>query len=292
MIQVRQVLQRLLEIQLLIKAEMCELHRSTIPFLGYIIAAGSVQMDPGKMRAVVNWPQPTSRVQLQRFLGFCHFYCHFIWRYNTLSALTSPKVSFTWSPAADRAFQDLKHCFTTAPILQHLCTAKRLNSRQDRWTLLFTRFNFSLSYRPGSKNGKPDALSHCYSPTPTTPECETILPTSCLAMALSWEIGKQGAQRTGCSFLMQSAPRSWSGPTSPGLPATRAPVGPWPLCDNTSGGLLSAFVATCTICAQNKIPRLAPAGLLQSLSAPHIPGLTYPWTLSWVSPHLMATPPC
>jgi hypothetical protein len=31
-----------------------------------------------------------------------------------LSALTSPKVPFTWSPAADR---DLKHHFTTAPIL-------------------------------------------------------------------------------------------------------------------------------------------------------------------------------
>lgn len=29
--------------------------------------------------------------------------------------------------------------------------------------LLFTRFNFTISYHPGSKNGKPDALSHLYS---------------------------------------------------------------------------------------------------------------------------------
>uniref|UniRef100_A0A4W5LI84 DNA primase subunit 2 n=1 Tax=Hucho hucho TaxID=62062 RepID=A0A4W5LI84_9TELE len=80
-------------------------------------------MDPGKVRAVVDWPQPTSRVQLQRFLGFGNYYLHFIRGYSTLasplSALTSPKVPFTWSPAAYRAFQYLKHHFSTAPILVH-----------------------------------------------------------------------------------------------------------------------------------------------------------------------------
>lgn len=80
-------------------------------------------MDPRKVRAVVDWPQPTSRVHLQCFLGFANFYHHFIWGYSTLasplSALTSPKVPLTWSPAADRAFRDLKHRYTTLPILVH-----------------------------------------------------------------------------------------------------------------------------------------------------------------------------
>jgi hypothetical protein len=69
--------------------------------------------------------------------------------------------------------------------LEYLCTTKRLNSRQARWALLFPRFNFSLSYRPGSNKIKPGALSHRYNPTVTTPEPETILSTSCLATALS-----------------------------------------------------------------------------------------------------------
>ena len=51
---VRQVLQRLLEKQLFVKAKKCEFHRSTISFLGYIIADGNVQMDPEKMKAVVD----------------------------------------------------------------------------------------------------------------------------------------------------------------------------------------------------------------------------------------------
>ena len=42
--------------------------------------------------------------------------------------------------------------------LEYLRTTKGLNSRHARWALLFTRFNFSLSYLLGSMNVKPDAL--------------------------------------------------------------------------------------------------------------------------------------
>ena len=48
--------------------------------------------------------------------------------------------------------------------LEYLHSAKRLNSRQARWALFFSRFDFHLAYRPGSKNIKPDALSHVLIP--------------------------------------------------------------------------------------------------------------------------------
>lgn len=43
--------------------------------------------------------------------------------------------------------------------LEYIRSAKRLNARQARWALFFTRFCFSITYRPGSQNVKPDALS-------------------------------------------------------------------------------------------------------------------------------------
>ncbi len=50
--------------------------------------------------------------------------------------------------------------------LEYIQSAKRLNSRQARWALFFGRFDFSISYRPGSKNIKPDALCRRgYGPT-------------------------------------------------------------------------------------------------------------------------------
>ena len=91
--------------------------------------------------------------------------------------------------------------------LEYLHTAKHLNSRQARWALLFTRFNFTISYRPGSKNVKPDALSRLYSSSATPSVSETILPTSCLAATVDW----------GIENLVREAQRSQPGPEgSPG----------------------------------------------------------------------------
>ena len=71
---VRQVLQKLLENQLFVKAEKCEFHVNTTSFLGFIISENKVQMDPSK----VNWPTPTSCKKLQQFLGFANFYRRFV----------------------------------------------------------------------------------------------------------------------------------------------------------------------------------------------------------------------
>ena len=43
--QVRQVLQKLLENHLYVKAEKCDFHAATVSFLGHIVTANQVQMD-------------------------------------------------------------------------------------------------------------------------------------------------------------------------------------------------------------------------------------------------------
>uniref|UniRef100_A0A4W5LA02 ribonuclease H n=1 Tax=Hucho hucho TaxID=62062 RepID=A0A4W5LA02_9TELE len=72
--------------------------------------------------------------------------------------------------------------------LEYIRTAKRLNSRQARWTLFSGRFDFSLSYCPGSKNIKPDSLSRIFdhSERQSTPEC--ILPETLFVSTLTWEV--------------------------------------------------------------------------------------------------------
>ena len=46
---VRQVLQRLLENWLNVKAEKCEFHAATVSFLGYVVTHGQVKMDTTKV---------------------------------------------------------------------------------------------------------------------------------------------------------------------------------------------------------------------------------------------------
>ena len=75
---VRQVLQRLLENRLFVKAEKCVFSTNSVEFLGHILEEGRVWADPKKIRAVEEWPCPTDRTQLRRFLGFANFYRRFI----------------------------------------------------------------------------------------------------------------------------------------------------------------------------------------------------------------------
>ncbi|KAF7215971.1 transcript variant X1, partial [Nothobranchius furzeri] len=90
---VRLVLQWLLENRLFVKAEKCEFHVSVVKFLGFVLESGRLRADPDKVQAVTEWPTPTTRKQLQRFLGFANFYRRFIRNYSQttapLTALTS-----------------------------------------------------------------------------------------------------------------------------------------------------------------------------------------------------------
>ncbi|KAK3514488.1 hypothetical protein QTP70_018678, partial [Hemibagrus guttatus] len=82
-----------------------------------------------------------------------------------------------------------KHPFTVLTDhknLEYHRAAKRLNPRQARWALFFTRFHFTISYRPGSKNVKANALSRIHSFETTNKEPEPILPEKLFASPISW----------------------------------------------------------------------------------------------------------
>lgn len=89
---VRQMLQRLLQNKLFVKAEKCEFHVDSVSFLGYVIESGQVKTDPQKIQAVAEWPIPTIRKQLQQFLGFANLHWGIIQDYSQVAA---PLTRFT-----------------------------------------------------------------------------------------------------------------------------------------------------------------------------------------------------
>ncbi|KAK3559058.1 hypothetical protein QTP86_001105 [Hemibagrus guttatus] len=70
--------------------------------------------------------------------------------------------------------------------LEYLRAAKRLNPRQTRWALFFTRFDFTISYRHGSKNTRADALSRLFAPEENPEEPEPILPERMIVSPITW----------------------------------------------------------------------------------------------------------
>ena len=80
--QVCKVLQKLKEAGLYAKPEKCEFNVEKTTFLGFIISADSIEMDPAKVEAVLNWETPKLVKDVQCFLGFANFYRRFINKYS------------------------------------------------------------------------------------------------------------------------------------------------------------------------------------------------------------------
>lgn len=103
------------------KLTKCEFGRLELGYLGHTISSQGVQVDNEKIKAIQQWPIPTSIRTLRGFLGLTGYYRRFVAYYATLAApLTNllRKNAFVWTPDASSAFQSLKDALTHTPVLQ------------------------------------------------------------------------------------------------------------------------------------------------------------------------------
>jgi len=122
-IHVKQVLEVLAKAGLHLKPEKYEFHRTEVTYLGLIISNEGVKMDPRKIEAITKWESPRNLHDVRAFLGFANFYRRFIQGYSLvvapMTALTRKDIKFEWLEACEKAFQQLKTAFTSAPVLKH-----------------------------------------------------------------------------------------------------------------------------------------------------------------------------
>jgi hypothetical protein len=118
---VREVLQRLQDHDLFLKPEKCSFEQEKVEFLGMIIEKGKVSMDQIKVEGVKKWPTPTYVKDIQAFMGFANFYQRFILGFSNIARpmndLLQKGVEWNWGEKQQKAFDELKECFTSTPIL-------------------------------------------------------------------------------------------------------------------------------------------------------------------------------
>ena len=80
-----------------------------------------MQLSPDKVRAVVEWPKPSSVKDVRSFLGLAGFYQRFIKNFSLkarpLTELTRDDAVWRWEEPQEMAFKTLKRNLVTTPIL-------------------------------------------------------------------------------------------------------------------------------------------------------------------------------
>ncbi|KAM2104973.1 hypothetical protein ACFX1R_015519 [Malus domestica] len=106
--------------RLFVKMSKCAFGQTQIEYLGHVVSQKGVAADPSKLKAIADWPLPTSVKALRGFLGLTGYYRKFIPHFGRISApLTqlTKNDSFTWSSAATDAFLKLKNVMMSPQVL-------------------------------------------------------------------------------------------------------------------------------------------------------------------------------
>lgn len=117
------VLQRFREQNLRVQASKCSFGVDSVLYLGHTVSKEGIHTDPSKIRAVHVIPAPSSLEALRSFLGLPGYYRRFIPQFSTIAApltdLSKKYVRFVWTDVHEGAFQKLKLCLCSAPILAY-----------------------------------------------------------------------------------------------------------------------------------------------------------------------------
>jgi hypothetical protein len=99
----------------------CEFWLTEVAFLGHVISAGGVLVDPGKVKDVLNWMPPPTASEIQSFLGLEGYHRRFI---NDFSKIAKPMTklleknkAFEWTTECQVSFEELRKRLTSAPVL-------------------------------------------------------------------------------------------------------------------------------------------------------------------------------
>jgi len=117
----RLVFTRLEEHNLKLKESKCDFFNKSLQFLGHLVSRDGIRPLADKIKAIIDVAPPRTVHDVQVFLGMAGYYRKFIARYSDITApltsLLQKGVEFEWTDVHQKAFDFLKECLMSQPIL-------------------------------------------------------------------------------------------------------------------------------------------------------------------------------
>ena len=117
------VFKRLTGAGLKLKPTKCKLFVREVDYLGHVISADGVRVDPKKIESVAAWPVPRTATQVRSFLGLASYYRRFVEHFAAvaapLHAITGANSQFRWDEEQQSAFEELKRRLGAASVLAY-----------------------------------------------------------------------------------------------------------------------------------------------------------------------------
>nr|GFB78458.1 retrotransposon protein, putative, Ty3-gypsy subclass [Tanacetum cinerariifolium] len=171
----RTVLQTLRQEKLYAKFSKCEFWLRSVAFLGQIVSAEGITMDPAKVEAITKWPRPTSVTEIYSDASKKGLGC-VLMQHGKVIAYASRQlkpyevnypthdlelaaVVFTLKIWRHYLYGESCDVFTDHKSLKYIFTQRDLNMRQRRWLKLLKDYDTNIQYHPGKANVVGDALS-------------------------------------------------------------------------------------------------------------------------------------
>ena len=121
---VREVLQRIKEAGLTVKARKCQFGTDSCVYLGHKVGNGTVHPEDAKIASIKALTQPEMKKDVRTFLGITGYYPRFIPNYASVAApltdLTRKAApnKVVWDEKCGHAFNELKDCLCQQPVLR------------------------------------------------------------------------------------------------------------------------------------------------------------------------------
>ena len=128
--------------------EKCRIRQKEVSYLGHLLTADGLKIDPQKIKAIQEIPEPESKEDVKRLLGFIQFLRWYLPGLFTVDAplreLEKSDVLFHWDHPQKGSFKKIKELVSQAPVLQYYDVTNPVTIQCDAsgkgaWSSVVTR---------------------------------------------------------------------------------------------------------------------------------------------------------